>query len=83
MWGVFSLAAKASSITIDVDCTVVRSQGEALPMASESVDCVFFSLALCSVSNQREVLNEAVRVLRPGGVLTFLEHVASESVWTR
>lgn len=32
---------------------------------------------LCSVGNQAAALREALRVLRPGGFLVFLEHVAA------
>ena len=51
---------------------------ESLPAADETVDVVVSSLVLCSVANQSAVLAEVLRVLRPGGLLLFYEHVRSE-----
>ena len=50
---------------------------EALPAADASIDVVVSSLVLCSVAEQSAALAEAVRVLRPGGLLLFYEHVRS------
>lgn len=47
---------------------------ERLPLGDEAADAVVFSLVLCSV-DQRAALEEARRVLRPGGEVRFLEHV--------
>ncbi|XP_003476261.1 thiol S-methyltransferase TMT1B [Cavia porcellus] len=41
-----------------------------------SMDVVVCTLVLCSVQSVKKVLQEVHRVLRPGGVLFFLEHVA-------
>jgi SAM-dependent methyltransferase len=40
-------------------------------------DTVVATLALCSVPDERQVVAEAWRVLRPGGVFLLLEHVRS------
>lgn len=40
-----------------------------------SVDVVVSTLVLCSVPSVDAALNEIHRVLRPGGVFVFLEHV--------
>jgi ubiquinone/menaquinone biosynthesis C-methylase UbiE len=45
-----------------------------LPVADGEADAVVFTLVLCTV-DQQAALAEARRVLRPGGVLHFLEHV--------
>ena len=50
---------------------------EALPAADASADVVVSSLVLCSVADQSLALAEVVRVLRPGGLLLFYEHVRS------
>ncbi|XP_005986258.1 methyltransferase-like protein 7A [Latimeria chalumnae] len=48
-----------------------------------SVDVVVCTLVLCSVLNVQGVLQEVIRVLKPGGAFYFLEHVASEpNSWT-
>lgn len=51
---------------------------DALPLADGEADAVVFSLVLCSV-DQQAALAEALRVLRPGGELRFLEHVQAPS----
>jgi malonyl-CoA O-methyltransferase len=47
------------------------ADAEALPLASESVDLVFSSLALQWCSRLEHVFAELARVLRPGGVCVF------------
>lgn len=56
---------------------VLLGQAEAIPLGEESVDAVVSTLVLCSVADPRRVLREIVRVLKPGGCLVFLEHVAA------
>jgi ubiquinone/menaquinone biosynthesis C-methylase UbiE len=51
---------------------------ESLPMEDASFDAVVGTLMLCSVRDLDAALAEAFRVLRPGGRLAFLEHVAAE-----
>ncbi|MEW6579733.1 MAG: class I SAM-dependent methyltransferase [Chloroflexota bacterium] len=55
----------------------VRGQGERLPFGAGSFDTVVATHVLCSVRDQRAVLAEIRRVLRPGGQFLFLEHVAA------
>ncbi|MER5622158.1 methyltransferase domain-containing protein [Streptosporangium sp. NPDC002544] len=43
------------------------------------MDAVVFALVLCSVREQATALAEAVRVLKPGGQVRFLEHVRADS----
>ncbi|KAM9229064.1 thiol S-methyltransferase TMT1A [Dugong dugon] len=51
-------------------------------VADGSVDVVVCTLVLCSVKSQEQTLQEVYRVLRPGGVFCFLEHVAAKpSTW--
>lgn len=49
----------------------VAGDAECLPFGNESQDLVFSSLALQWCEDFAAVLNEAKRVLRPGGVLAF------------
>jgi ubiquinone/menaquinone biosynthesis C-methylase UbiE len=63
---------------------VLAGTAEALPLGSQCVDCVVYSLVLCSVDSVGRALEEARRVLRPAGRLLFLEHVASPApVWQK
>ena len=50
---------------------------ETLPFPDASFDSVACTLTLCSVKDPRVVLEEVRRVLRPGGQLLFMEHVAA------
>lgn len=50
---------------------------EALTMIDESVDFLVTTLVLCSVDRPHQAMSEAFRVLKPGGSLIFLEHVAA------
>ncbi|XP_048218546.1 thiol S-methyltransferase METTL7B [Perognathus longimembris pacificus] len=45
-------------------------------LADSSMDVVVCTLVLCSVKSSKRVLQEVQRVLRPGGLLLFWEHVA-------
>lgn len=69
--------ALAATATAPVPVTVQDGRAESLPTADASIDVVVSSLVLCSVADQSAALAEAVRVLRPGGLLLFYEHVRS------
>ena len=69
--------ALAAAATAQVPVSVKDGVAEALPAADASVDVVVSSLVLCSVADQSVALAEVVRVLRPGGLLLFYEHVRS------
>ena len=60
-----------------VDLTLLECGAEDLPLPDQSVDDVVCSLVLCTVDDPDRVLAEALRVLRPGGSLRFVEHVAA------
>jgi len=49
----------------------IAGDAEALPLQSDSIDLMFSSLALQWCADFPNVLSEAQRVLRPGGVLAF------------
>lgn len=61
-----------------VPVEVVDGRAEELPADDQSADVLIFSLVLCSVADQPTALQEAFRVLRPGGELRFYEHVVAE-----
>ena len=48
----------------------------------ESFDAVIETLVLCSVNNVEDSLQEIQRVLKPGGLFCYLDHVKGpESTW--
>lgn len=62
---------------------IVQAPAEFLPFEDASFDCVVSTLVLCSVESLDAALNEIARVLRPGGELRFLEHVAGHGLEAR
>jgi SAM-dependent methyltransferase len=56
---------------------VFRGEAESIPIPDESADAVIATLVLCSVVDPARVLEEILRVLRPGGTFYFFEHVAA------
>ena len=68
--------ANRSRIPIDV----VAGRGESLPIADDRIDLVLGVMLFCTVEHPEDVLSEIERVLRPGGELRILEHVAAEGL---
>ncbi|GMN41882.1 hypothetical protein TIFTF001_011104 [Ficus carica] len=56
----------------------IQAVGEALPLADASVDAIVGTLVLCSVKDVNMTLKEVKRVLKPGGLYLFVEHVAAK-----
>ncbi len=58
----------------------VKSFGmEDIDLADNSLDCVVSTLVCCSVNSPHEALKQVYRVLKPGGLFLFMEHVAAEN----
>ena len=66
-------AAAPVPITVSTD-TVEQFAGSS---AEEPFDAVVCSLVLCSVEEPDQVLQQLYSLLRPGGELRYLEHIAS------
>ncbi|QTZ96088.1 class I SAM-dependent methyltransferase [Streptomyces auratus AGR0001] len=66
---------RAAALGLEIDL----QEGEAheLPYSDDSFDTVVCTLGLCSVPDERPVIAEMYRVLRPGGQLLLLDHVGS------
>lgn len=76
------LKQEAERLGLDID---LRSgTAEHLEAEDNSMNAVVSTLVLCSVDNLTAVLQEVVRVLKPGGRFFFLEHVAApQGTWLR
>ncbi len=68
-----SLADAASRSNLR-EVELIKGTAENLPLEDRSVDCVVTSWTLCSVSDPRQALSEIRRVLKPGGMFSFVEH---------
>ena len=58
-------------------CTVIQSTAEQLPFADNTFDAAYSLRSFCSVNDLPKVLQEIKRVLKPGGICIFAEHVAA------
>lgn len=70
--------AHTAALGAPVDIKVTGGTGSALPLETGSVDAAVLCMVLCSVPDPPSAVAELVRVLRPGGMLVFLEHHTSE-----
>lgn len=57
---------------------LLRAPAEDLPFTDHSFDVAVSTLVLCTVDDPLRALRELRRVLRPGGILLFLEHVRAD-----
>jgi ubiquinone/menaquinone biosynthesis C-methylase UbiE len=66
---------------------ILDGEAEALPFDAASFDTITCTFTLCSVRSPQAALNEARRVLKPGGQLLFSEHGlspdADTAAWQR
>ena len=61
------------------DVTLQQGTAHALPFPDAAFDTVVCTLGLCAIPDHEAALDEMVRVLRPGGRLILVDHVASSS----
>lgn len=69
------LRRRAQRHGIDLDLRGIV--GESLDAEDETADAVISSLVLCTVESPERVVSEVLRVLRPGGRYSFVEHIAA------
>src|SRR5262249_14844827 len=60
-----------------IDARLLTGDAANIPLADGSADAVICTLVLCSVPDQAAAVAEMKRVLKPGGRLLFIEHVAA------
>jgi ubiquinone/menaquinone biosynthesis C-methylase UbiE len=69
--------ARARAAELGLPVGLCEGDGQALPFASDSFDTVVCTLSLCNIPDETVAIAEMARVLRPGGRLLLLDHVAS------
>lgn len=57
---------------------IFEGRAENLPFADKSFDTVIETLVFCSVENLDTTISEVLRVLKPGGIFVFIDHVLPE-----
>ena len=71
------LEPKLAAAALPFPVEVVDGSADRLPVEDDTFDAVVSTLVLCSVPSVDTTLAEIRRVLKPGGRLTYLEHVAA------
>jgi ubiquinone/menaquinone biosynthesis C-methylase UbiE len=72
---------RADELGLNIDLRVGDAQALDLPDAR--FDTVVCTLSLCAIPDDRQAVAEMWRVLRPGGRLLLLDHVAGAPRWVR
>ncbi len=72
---------RASALDRQVDLRLGDAQALDLPDAT--FDTVLCTLSLCAITDERRAIAEMKRVLRPGGRLVLVDHVAGSPAWVR
>jgi len=72
---------RANTLGRQVDLRLGDAQ--ALDLPDEAFDTVVCTLSLCGIPDEHRAIAEMKRVLRPGGRLLLLDHVAGSPGWVR
>lgn len=71
--------ARSRARQLGREVTLKQGTAHALPFADASFDTVMCTFGLCAIPDHDAAIDEMVRVLRPGGRLILVDHVASTS----
>ena len=66
--------ARDRAATARVPVRLLEASAEAVPLDTASIDTVVMTWTLCTIPDPHRALAELRRVLKPGGVLLFVEH---------
>jgi ubiquinone/menaquinone biosynthesis C-methylase UbiE len=75
--------ARRHAQQLDVEVDLRLGDAQALDLPDASFDTVVCALSLCAIPDERRAVAEMARVLRPGGRLLLLDHVAGSPRWVR
>lgn len=70
------IAERRAAVQFTVEVTL--QSAEQLPYEDRTFDCIVSTWTLCTIPDPVRALQEARRVLKPGGTLLFLEHGRSD-----
>lgn len=73
--------ARDRAKALGVDADLRTGNAEALAFGDAAFDTVVCTLSLCNIPGYRAAIGEMYRVLRPGGRLVLIDHVASDRWW--
>jgi ubiquinone/menaquinone biosynthesis C-methylase UbiE len=71
---------RAAALGLDADLRVGNAQALEFGATFDTVVC---TISLCNIPDDRAAIEEMYRVLKPGGRLVLLDHVASDRTWLR
>lgn len=66
--------ARDRAVTAQVAVELLEASAEAIPLDDASIDTAVTTWTLCTIPDAPRALAELHRVLKPGGVLLFVEH---------
>lgn len=72
----FTDALLAAAHARNITASLRHGDAASIPLSDNSADIVLCTLVLCSVLNPSAAVAEMKRILKPGGKLIFIEHVA-------
>ncbi len=72
--------ARRRATGLGLHVRLLQCEAEALPFRDASFDTVVATLVFCTVKDTNLALAEVWRVLKPGGLFRFMEHVRAEGV---
>jgi ubiquinone/menaquinone biosynthesis C-methylase UbiE len=79
-WSSAMLAiARERAAVLGRDADLRQGDAQALDFPDESFDTVLCALGLCAIPDDRRAVTEMARVLRPGGRLLLVDHVAASA----
>lgn len=70
--------ARDRARALDMAVSLREASADALPFPGASFDTVLCTVSLCNIPDDKAAIAEMFRVLRPGGRLILLDHVASD-----
>ncbi len=75
--------ARDRAAALGIEADLRTGNAEALEFGDATFDTVLCTISLCNIPDDRAAISEMYRVLKPGGRLVLLDHVASDRGWMR